>query len=73
MKNVYGEAFPEEGRVKLEVFAPKVKDEEIEWNICHELVHIKHPELSHNDPQFNEEVKQYLKKNTERNEKINGY
>lgn len=59
-ENVYGEAFPEEKRVRLEVFAPDATDEEIEWNICHELVHIKYPELSHDDPQFDEKVNRHF-------------
>lgn len=59
-ENVYAEAFPEEKKIKLEIFAPDASKDEIEKTICHELVHIKRPDLSHNDPRFDKEVNHYL-------------
>ncbi|MFW6008099.1 MAG: hypothetical protein ACOCP8_02435 [archaeon] len=59
-ENVYGEAFPEEKRVKLEVFIYDISIEEIKKIICHELLHIKYPDLSHNDDKFEEELNKCL-------------
>lgn len=59
-ENVYGEAFLEEKKISLEIFAPEASDKEIEKNICHELIHIKNPNLSHDDPQFDKKVNRYL-------------
>lgn len=50
-KYVYGEAFPEERRVKLDIFAPDATDKEITKIICEELAHIKYPEMEHK-PEF---------------------
>ncbi len=58
---VYGEAFPNENRVWLEVVAPEASDEEILEILCHELVHLKHPELDHDSKNFEAMVKQYMK------------
>jgi len=57
---VYGEAFPEEKRISLEIFAPDASIDEIERHICHELLHIKYPNISHDDYRFKEEVTRYL-------------
>jgi len=45
-ENVYGEAFPEERRVMIDVF-PEATTGEIEAVVCEELAHVKHPELRH--------------------------
>ncbi len=62
-ENIYGEAFPHEKppRVWLEVFAPDVTKKEIVETICHELIHIKYPNLNHEDKEFLEKV-DYCKK-----------
>lgn len=54
--NVYGEAFPPEKKVVLEVFAPDATTEEIEEIICHELVHLKYPELDEDSKELEENV-----------------
>jgi len=57
-ENVYGEAFPFEKppRVWLEVFAPDATEKEITETICHELVHIKYPELKDGDPELERKI-----------------
>lgn len=61
--NVYGEAFPFEKppRVWLEVFAPDAKTTEIVEHICHELIHIKYPELREEDRKFKRKIKECTK------------
>ena len=54
---VYGEAFPEEGKVWLEVVGPDASDDEIMETICHELVHLKHPGWGHESEVFEAMVK----------------
>lgn len=54
--NVYGEAFPPEKKVVLEVFAPDAIIEEIEEITCHELVHLKYPELDEDSKELEEKV-----------------
>ena len=49
---VYGEAFPKEGRVWLEVVGPDASNEEIMETICHELVHLMRPEWNHDSEKF---------------------
>lgn len=44
---VYGEAFPAERRVVIDVYAPMATRRSIMKIISEELVHLKHPELSH--------------------------
>jgi len=44
---VYGEAFPLEKRITLDIYAPMATRRAITKIICEELMHIKHPELSH--------------------------
>lgn len=57
-ENIYGESFPFENppRVRLEVFAPDVTRKEIIETICHELIHIKYPNLNHEDKEFLEKI-----------------
>lgn len=50
--HVYGEAFPSEKRVSLDVFAPDATHSEIVKIICEELIHIKHPEFLNHGPKF---------------------
>ena len=45
---VYGEAFPGEKRVKIDVYAPMTTNRALNETISEELTHIKHPELAHN-------------------------
>ena len=56
---VYGEAFPDEGRVMLDVVGPYASDEEIMETICHELVHMMHPEWDHYSNEFEEAVRDF--------------
>ena len=44
---VYGEAFPTEKKILLEVYAPYATGRMMAKTICEELMHIKHPELKH--------------------------
>jgi|GEM_PF-3086640 len=44
---VYGEAFPTERRMVLDVYAPMATTKAITRTICEELMHIKRPELKH--------------------------
>lgn len=55
-EHVFGEAFPDENRVWLEV-APEATDEEIQRTICHELIHLKYPEMDHDSAEFEVEVR----------------
>jgi len=57
---VYGEAFPEEKRIWLEVVAPDASNYEITETIIHELIHLKYPRLDHNSDIFNMKVKEYM-------------
>jgi len=50
---IYGEAFPEKNRIWLEVVAPDISMDEITETICHELIHLKFPNINHNSPMFN--------------------
>ncbi len=59
-ENVYGEAFPPEKRVVLEVFAPDATTESITEIICHELVHVEHPELKEECEEFRRRVHDVL-------------
>ena len=54
---VYGEAFPKEGRVWLEVVGPDAFDYEIMETICHELLHLKYPGWDHDSEEFEVMVK----------------
>lgn len=56
-ENVYAEAFPHESppRVWIEVW-PEATNKEIAENICHELVHIKHPEVDHESEEFKKKI-----------------
>lgn len=58
---VYGEAFPEEHRIWVEIDSPEASTEEITETICHELLHIKSPELDHSSREFKRKVKEYMK------------
>lgn len=49
---VYGEAFPGENRIWLEVVGPDASDDDILETICHELLHIKYPQTNHNSEMF---------------------
>lgn len=60
-ENVYGEAFPNENRVWLEVVAPDASDNEILEILCHELIHLKHPEMNHDSKSFEGMVRQCMK------------
>ena len=58
---VYGEAFPNENKIWLEVVVPYASTKEITEIICHELLHIKYPELSHDSEAFEKMVKISMK------------
>lgn len=58
---VYGEAFPAEKRIMLDVFAPLATKKEITKTVCEELMHIKHPELKHG-PKFWKLVRESMSK-----------
>ena len=62
-ENVYGEAFPFEKppRVWLEVFVPDATEKKITKTICHELVHIKYPELKDGDPELERKIQACLR------------
>lgn len=60
-ENVFGEAFPDENRVWLEVVAPEASDREILKTLCHELIHIKHPDWNHDSQIFKKAVNQCMK------------
>ena len=62
-ENVYGEAFPFETppRIRLEVFALDATTAEITENICHELVHILHPEFREEDKEFKRRIRECTK------------
>jgi hypothetical protein len=53
-ENIYGEAFPFEQppRVWIEIFTPDVTKKEIKEMVCHELIHIQHPELKKENKKF---------------------
>uniref|UniRef100_A0A7V3N6J1 M48 family peptidase n=1 Tax=candidate division CPR3 bacterium TaxID=2268181 RepID=A0A7V3N6J1_UNCC3 len=57
-ENVYAEAFPFENppRVWIEVW-PDATGKEITEIVCHELAHIKHPELNEESEEFKKKVK----------------
>jgi len=44
---VFGEAFPSEHRIWIEIVTTFATDKAIIKLICHELVHLKYPELFH--------------------------
>ena len=58
---VYGEAFPNENKIRLEVVAPDASIKEITKTICHELIHLKFPELNHDSEMFEEMVRNSMK------------
>jgi hypothetical protein len=58
---VYGEAFPNENRIWLQVVAPYASIREITMTICHELVHLKNPTLNHDSKKFENLVRNYMK------------
>lgn len=58
---VYGEAFPNENRIWLQVVAPYASMREIKKIICHELLHLKNPKLDHNSKKFENLVRDYMK------------
>ena len=49
---IYGEAFPDEKRVKIEVFVPDATMKDLTKVICEELLHVKHPEILEHTPRF---------------------
>lgn len=59
-ENVYGEAFPPEKKIVLDVFAPEATDEEIIGIICHELVHLKYPEIEDYSEELEEKIQECL-------------
>ncbi|MBA7504852.1 hypothetical protein ES706_03510 [subsurface metagenome] len=62
-ENVYGEAFPFERppRIWLEVFAPDARTAEIIEHICHELIHIQHPEPGEEEKEFKRRIRECIK------------
>jgi len=58
---VYGEAFPDKNKIWLEIVAPFASIKQITEIICHELIHIKFPELSHDSEMFEEMVRNSMK------------
>lgn len=61
-ENVYAEAFPFENppRIWIEVW-PEATNREIAKIVCHELVHIKHPELGEESEEFKKKVQTYMR------------
>jgi hypothetical protein len=61
-ENVYAEAFPFENppRIWIEVW-PEATNREIAKIVCHELVHIKHPELAEESEEFKKKVQTYMR------------
>ena len=57
---VYGEAFPDKNKIWLEVVAPDASIKEITKIICHELIHLKYPELNHDSEIFKKLVRDYM-------------
>ncbi|MEM2915274.1 MAG: hypothetical protein QXH91_07740 [Candidatus Bathyarchaeia archaeon] len=57
---VYGQAFPNEKIVVIEVYALYATKKEITRTICEELLHIKHPEMKHG-PEFWKMVEEAVK------------
>ncbi len=57
---VFGEAFPDVNRIWLEVVAPDASSEKITEIICHELVHLKCPDLDHDSEVFTDLISLYL-------------
>ena len=49
---VYGEAFPDKNKIWLEIVAPDASLKEITKIMCHELIHLKYPELGHDSEKF---------------------
>lgn len=49
---IYGEAFPDEKRIKIDVFAPDATTKDLTKTICEELLHVKHPEIPEHTPRF---------------------
>lgn len=62
-ENVYGAAFPFEkpSRVWIEVFVPNATKKEIVKTVCHELIHIKHPELGEDSVEFKRKAYECIK------------
>jgi len=58
---VYGEAFPDENKVWLEVVAPDASNKKITEHICHELIHLKFSDLNHDSEEFEEKVRECMK------------
>lgn len=56
-ENVYGEAFPDENRIWLQVVAPEASDKEISEIVCHELIHLKHLDWDHDSVKFKRATK----------------
>lgn len=57
---VYGEAFPDKNKIWLEVVAPDASIREITKIICHELIHLKYPELNHDSEIFKKLIRDYM-------------
>ncbi len=66
-ENVYAQAFPNETppRVWLEIWPLDATDKEITETICHELIHIKHPELGEESEKFKKKVQTCKKRKNE--------
>lgn len=60
-ENIYAQAFPNENRIKMEVFAPELTENDIIENVCHELIHIKNPNIDHHEKKFEEKVQRIKK------------
>ena len=58
---VFGEAFPDENKIWLEVVAPDASTNEITEIVSHELIHLKFPELSHDSKEFEDKVRECMK------------
>ncbi|MGF3584332.1 MAG: hypothetical protein ACQXXD_01255 [Thermoplasmatota archaeon] len=58
---VYGTAFPKENRIWLEVVAPYASIKKIKEIMCHELMHLKFPKLSHDSELFKKMVRNAMK------------
>ncbi|MEM2100326.1 MAG: hypothetical protein QXP45_03190 [Thermoproteota archaeon] len=58
---VYGEAFPPEKRVVLEIYAPYATKRKIMKVICEELLHIKHPEILDHGPKLQKMMEEYAR------------
>jgi predicted metal-dependent hydrolase len=59
---VYGEAFPDKNKIWIQIVAPYASVKDITQIICHELIHLKFPELDHDSNIFENMVRDCMNK-----------